>query len=169
MDRLTEKEQNFINLCGNIATWSKDKSSKVGAIAVGPDNEIRSVGYNGFPRGINDDIEERYERPDKYLFTEHAERNCVYNAARMGTSLKDCTMYLQWFPCADCARAIIQSGITKIFATNPDLSHSRWGEHFRAAKQMLEEAGVEIVYYTYYECIETKQPNRSIYVSLKEK
>jgi dCMP deaminase len=144
MKNLTEKQQNFIKLCGNIAEWSRDRSSKVGAIAVGPDDEIRSVGYNGFPRGIDDDVEERYERPIKYLFTEHAERNCIYNAARVGIPLKGCTMYLQWFPCANCARAIIQSGIV---ATKPDLLHERWGDDFKVAKQMFEEAGTKITYY----------------------
>ena len=104
----------FIKLADVVAEKSKDRSTKVGVVVVGPDREIRSTGYNGFPRGINDDIDERHERPAKYDWTEHAERNAVYNAARMGQSLKDCTMYFNWepCPCVDCARAIIQAGIT---------------------------------------------------------
>jgi len=103
------------------------------------------MGYNGIPRGCDDTEECRYERPTKYLFTEHAERNAIYHAARHGVSLKDCKMYVTLFPCADCARAMIQSGITKIIAPEPNLDHEVWGEHFKAAIQMMEEANIEII------------------------
>ena len=99
----------FFELLEVVRNKSKDRSTKVGAIIVGPDNEIRSTGFNGFPRKINDDIDERHERPDKYLWTEHAERNAIYNAVRMGVPLKGCTLYVYGFPCSDCARVIIQA------------------------------------------------------------
>lgn len=102
------------------------------------------MGYNGIPRGCDDGVESRYDRPTKYLYTEHAERNAIYHAARHGVSLKDCRIYVTLFPCADCARAIIQSGITKIIAPEPDTTHEVWGEHFKAAIEMMKEAKIKI-------------------------
>lgn len=97
-----------------VSTKSKDKSTKVGAVIVGPNNEVLSVGWNGFPRGVNDDVEERHERPAKYEWTEHGERNAIYNAARHGIRLDGTTLYTTHDPCADCARAIVQSGIRHV-------------------------------------------------------
>ena len=138
-------DKKFIKLSKHISDWSKDKNKKVGAVIVDTDNVVLSMGYNGIPRGCDDTQECRYERPTKYLFTEHAERNAIYHAARHGVSLKDCKMYVTLFPCADCARAMIQSGITKLIAPEPNLEHDVWGEHFKAAIQMMEEAKIEIV------------------------
>ena len=137
-------DKKFIKLSKHISDWSKDKNKKVGAVIVDSDNIVLSMGYNGIPRGCDDTNECRYERPTKYLFTEHAERNAIYHAARHGVSLKGCKMYVTLFPCADCARAIIQSGITKIIAPEPNLEHEVWGEHFKAAIQMMEEAKIQI-------------------------
>ncbi len=128
----------------HISGWSKDKNRKVGAVIVDNDNVVLSMGYNGIPRGCDDSIECRYDRPIKYLYTEHAERNAIYHAARHGVSLKGCRLYVTLFPCADCARALIQSGITKIIAPEPDVTHEVWGEHFKAAIQMMEEANIEL-------------------------
>jgi dCMP deaminase len=138
-------DRKFIKLSKHISDWSKDKNKKVGAVIVDSDNIVLSVGYNGIPRGCDDTNECRYERPTKYLFTEHAERNAIYHAARHGVSLKDCKMYVTLFPCADCARAMIQSGITKIIAPEPNLNHEVWGDHFKAAIQMMEEAKIEMI------------------------
>jgi len=141
MDKWDKK---FIKLSAHISGWSKDKNRKVGAVIVDNDNAVLSMGYNGIPRGCDDSVESRYDRPTKYLYTEHAERNAIYHAARHGVSLKDCRLYVTLFPCADCARAIIQSGITKIIAPEPDITHEVWGEHFKAAIQMMEEAKINI-------------------------
>lgn len=133
----------FMNLADLAATLSKDESTKLGAVVVGPDNEIRSTGFNSFPRGIIDNLPERQERPLKYKFMEHAERNAIYNAARVGIPLKGCRLYCAWPPCSDCARAIIQAGIVEVVVrggTTPD----RWEGDFIAAKQMLDEAGVKL-------------------------
>jgi dCMP deaminase len=135
----------FMELTKHIAGWSKDKSIGTCAVIVDDDNRVVSIGYNGFPSGCNDEIQSRYERPEKYLYTEHAERNAVFNAARLGVSTKGCTMYLMWFPCADCARSIIQAGIKKLVCNKPDLN-SHWGDHFKAAIEMLDEAKVEVIY-----------------------
>ena len=77
----------FMDVAKLVATWSKDTSTKVGAVVVGPDKEIRSTGYNGLVRGVDDNIPERMERPTKYDFFEHAERNAVYNACDFVTVL----------------------------------------------------------------------------------
>lgn len=134
----------FMGLAGYVATRSKDRSTKVGCVIVGPDNEIRSTGFNGFPRGVDDACEARHARPAKYLWTEHAERNAIYNAARMGTALKGCRIYLPWFPCMDCARAIVQSGIGELICVAPDVTNLKWGEDFRNSAVLLEEAGVGV-------------------------
>ena len=136
----------FIKLARHIASWSKDTSVGTCAIIADDTNRIVSVGYNGFPTGANDDLPERYERPQKYLYTEHAERNAIYNAARIGVSTKDCIMYLMWFPCADCARAIIQSGIKKLVCYKPDIDDKIWGEHFKVALILFKECNVVIEY-----------------------
>lgn len=142
---MTNWDLKFIELSRHIAEWSKDTNRKNGAVIVDQDNIVLSVGYNGFPRGCDDTVTSRYEQPEKYLFTEHAERNALFHAARHGVSLKGCKMYMTMFPCADCARGLIQSGIVKIFAPTPDVDHHKWGEHFKAAMVMMDEANVEII------------------------
>lgn len=137
-------DQYFMTLARHVSSRSKDRSTKVGCVIVGPDNEIRSTGYNSFPRGINDDAEERHARPEKYLWTEHAERNAIYNAARVGVALKGCRAYLPWFPCMDCARALVQSGIVELIAIQPDLNDPKWGEDFKRVGTLLSEAGVAL-------------------------
>lgn len=134
----------FSKLAELAATRSKDRSTQVGCVIVGPDNEIRSTGYNGFPRGVDDAVEERHQRPEKYLWTEHAERNAVFNAARSGIALKGCRAYSTLFPCMDCARALAQVGVVELIAPRPDLSLARWGDEFRRVSVLLEEAGVGV-------------------------
>ncbi len=136
----------FFNLTECIALKSKDRSVKIGAIIVGPDHEIRSTGFNGFPRGVLDDVEPRHERPAKYLYTEHAERNAIFHAARCGVCTKGTTLYLNTgYPCADYARAIIQAGISRVMMMEDKMDAGRWGESCAVAKIMLWEAGVACV------------------------
>lgn len=141
-------DDRYMNLAKHVAEWSKDRNTKVGCVVIGPDREVRSIGYNGFPRGINDDIEHRHARPDKYTWTEHAERNAIYNAARVGVPLKGCIMYLPWFPCVDCARAIIQCGLQELVAIEPDTTHSQWGEQFASALVLLQESDTSLRWYS---------------------
>jgi dCMP deaminase len=142
--------QYFYKLAHLVAQKSKDRSTKVGAVIVGPDHEIVSTGYNGFCRGIDDTIERRHERPEKYDWTEHAERNAIYNAARR--ILKGTTMHLMYAPCpcTNCTRAIIQSGIVEVVMPKhvdfPGQS-PHWEHDFAVASEMLAEAGVKITYH----------------------
>ncbi len=135
-------DSRFIGLAKQIGEWSKDKDRKVGCVIVGPNRELRSAGYNGLPRGADDDVAERHTVPAKYLWTEHPERNAIYNAANVGIPLHGCTLYIAGFPCMDCARAIVQSGITTVVSYEPDLGNPKWGEDFRNTLQLFTEAGI---------------------------
>lgn len=128
---------------------SKDINTQIGSVIVRPDHSIMSTGYNSFPRGINDDCEERQDQPEKYYWLEHAERNGIFNAARIGVSTDGCTMYLSCgTPCADCARAIIQAGIVRIVLEHGlGAKGEHWKEHEKRSLQMFKEADVQIDYY----------------------
>ena len=105
----------FLELANHISSWSKDPSTKVGCIIVGADREIRSTGFNGFPRGIDDSEERLTDREEKYPLICHAEENAIMHAARVGVSLKDCTAYVTWPPCTRCARSLIRQVLSKLF------------------------------------------------------
>jgi dCMP deaminase len=140
----------FRNIAHQVKLKSKDERTQIGAVIVGEDNEIVSTGYNSFPRGISDDISERQERPEKYFWFEHAERNAIYNAARIGVSTKGTTMYLTCgIPCADCCRGIINAGITTIVCEVGEAGAKgpKWEESGKRSLQMFNEAGVKIQYY----------------------
>lgn len=140
-------DRRFLELAKVFGTWSKDRSAGTGCVIVGSDRLLRASGYNGFVRGIDDEVSERHERPAKYSWTEHAERNAIYNAAKLGISLDGCTAYVNWFPCIDCARAIVQSGIIRLVGLQPDHADERWGSDFKLASDMLQESGIGIVLY----------------------
>lgn len=136
----------FISMLYLVAMKSKDKKTQHGAIIVGSDNEIRSTGYNSFPRGIDDNKPERQERPEKYYWVEHSERNAIYNAARVGVPLKGCKIYVTDLPCMDCARAIVQAGITEVIY-HVLKAYERpiiWDEHHQRSLTLFEEAGVVV-------------------------
>jgi dCMP deaminase len=137
-------DNRWLQLATQIGEWSKDRRHRVGCVIVGSANQVLSTGYNGFPRGVDDDIDERHERPAKYDWTEHAERNAVYNAARYGVRIEGSSMYSSLFPCISCSRAVIQSGITAVVTRSPDLSHHRWGDEFLFSQSLLGEAGVHV-------------------------
>lgn len=144
----------FRSIAHQVKLKSKDINTKIGAVVVGSDNQIVSTGYNSFPRGINDNLSERQERPEKYYFFEHAERNAIYNAALIGVSTKGTTMYLTCgIPCSDCARGIINAGIKNVVCESVDselnnTDHNEiWKEHAKRSLQMFDEAGVTVSYY----------------------
>jgi dCMP deaminase len=141
-------DERFMAVAQLAATWSEDRSVGVGAAVVSPDQVILSIGYNGFPRGVSPDQGDRHLRPAKYMWTEHAERNAIYAAARVGAALKGARMYLTWFPCAACARAIVQAGIsTLVTSRQPDPDDPTWGEEFQVSVLLLAEGGVTIKEY----------------------
>ena len=132
----------FIELARHISGWSKDPSTKVGCVVVGEDREIRSTGFNGFPRGIDDDAERLADREKKYPLICHAEENAIMHAARIGVSLKDSTAYVTWPPCSRCARSLIQAGIKEVVYSSTEEIPERWIEDFEISTGMLAEANV---------------------------
>lgn len=137
----------FLEMCQLVASRSEDQSTQCGAVIVGKGNQIISTGYNGFPRGVKN-LPERNERPIKYSYFEHSERNAIYNAARTGVSTEGATMYITGYPCCDCARAIIQAGITQVIIPGRRKQadfEERWKESIDMAKGMLREAGVAFI------------------------
>lgn len=142
----TNWDLRFMELADHIAQWSKDRSTKVGAVIVVDKNPV-SMGYNGFPRGCDDGKDERHQRPEKYDWVLHAEENALLNAARNGQATKGADMYVNWFPCAKCAGMIVNAGIKRIFCDKePDFNNPQFGAGFKLAIQKLQEGGVEIVY-----------------------
>lgn len=133
-------------MCELVASWSEDSSRKVGAIVVGGGNETIGIGFNGLPRNVDSTPAHRHDRAtgEKYLWYEHAERNALYNTIRAGGRVSGATMYCSSFPCADCARAIIQTGILALKTFSYDPSDPFYAKHFVAAETMLLEAGIDL-------------------------
>lgn len=119
---------------------STDPSTQNGAIVV-RESCILAYGANHFPRDVKES-KARWARPLKYSFVEHAERNAIFYAARNGIKLDGATMYVPWFSCADCARAIIQSGISEVVGHDSQI-HKTWNDSIEIALQMFDEAGVK--------------------------
>jgi dCMP deaminase len=139
-------DDRFMLLAHHLAQWSIEKGRRVGAVVVGPDKEIRSTGFNGLPRGVNDAVEERHSRITgaKYVWSCHAEQNAIFNAARIGVSLKGCAISVPWFPCVECTKAIIQSGISEVVAYEPNQPNSNWAVDFSISGTMLKEANIVV-------------------------
>ena len=137
----------FLEIADVVRRKSKDNSTKCGAVIVGPDNQIVTTGFNGFPRGIEEADPKRWTRPLKFKFVEHAERNAIYNAARFGVALSGCTLYLVGFasPCTECAKAIIQSGIVRVAGRAYKSVSETWIDDLTLAGTLLKEAGVKFV------------------------
>ena len=132
----------FINIAEQVKEKSKDINTKIGTVIVGKDKEILSTGYNSFPRGLNDELDERQERPEKYFWFEHGERNAIYNAAENGVSLKDSTIYVIGLPiCHDCAKGLIQAGISRVVTPEQEIPEN-WQDSITTSISMFKEAGV---------------------------
>lgn len=145
-------DRHFINLALENARMSKDPATQVGAVIVGPDREVRSMGYNGLPRGIADTPERLNDKELKRSLVVHAEMNAILNAARIGVSTRGCTLYLAltddskkvWGgpPCLRCTVEIIQSGIIEIVATPFKDTESYWKDSVEQARALLREANL---------------------------
>lgn len=135
----------FSDLAKEVAKWSKDPSSQVGAVIVRPDRTVASVGFNGFPRGVEDSQDAIANRDTKLLRTIHAELNAILSAKE---SLVGYSLFVWPFqPCSACAAAIIQAGIIDVYCPfNDHLANERWSESFKSALQMFDEAEVRVIY-----------------------
>ena len=135
-------DEYFMGLSHLSALRSKDPNTQVGACIVDNDKKVVSIGYNGMPRGCNDN-DFPWEREGgfldtKYAFVVHAELNAILNSTR---SVDGCTIYVSLFPCNECAKAIIQSGIKKVVYESDKYDGT---DGNIASKKMLREAGVEL-------------------------
>ncbi len=141
---MVKKVDIFMTMCYLLAEASKDDNTKIGAVVVGPDGDIKSTGWNSYPRGLNDTLDYRQDHPEKQYWFVHAEMNAILNAGRNGISLKDCILYTTAFPCHTCAQAIIQSGIDIIVY---DTLLDGWSESSSRSEAMLKEAGIMMLKY----------------------
>lgn len=143
-DKIFDWDDYFMGFAEYAALKSKDPSTEVGCAIFGEDGEMRSTGFNGIPRGVNDK-EERMERPAKYTWMSHAEENAVAHAARVGVSLKGCDVYVTHQPCARCARLLIQAGVASVTVGTGHLAMKNHSpQEFEDAVTMFTEAGVEL-------------------------
>lgn len=135
-------DRRFLELAEHVAAWSKDPSTKVGCVLVNPHRVVVGLGYNGFPRGVEDREDRLHERTVKYLLVQHAEVNAVLNAAG---PTRGTTAYVTHAPCASCTGILIQAGIARVVTneTPADLQE-RFRESFEASRAMLKEAKVKL-------------------------
>jgi len=132
----------FLEMARNAASWSKDPSTKVGAIIVDDDKRVISVGYNGFPKGVTDD-ERLDDREEKYKMIVHAERNALLFANK---DVKNCNLFTYPFmPCSVCAGMVIQAGIKRVVTVKNN--NARWQKDFVVSRQMFKEAEVDLIEY----------------------
>jgi len=125
--------------------FSKDPNTKVACILLDPESySIHATGFNGLPRSCKE-LPERLERPLKYTWTVHAEANAICNAARSGACIKGSTAVVTLYPCVECAKMLIQSGIKTIVAPTPDYELPKWGEQFKISSEMFSEAAIDTV------------------------
>ena len=134
-------DKRFLEMAQLVSTWSKDPSTQVGGVAVRNRNVI-AQGYNGFPRGMDDDPQYYNDRPLKYRLIVHAEMNAIYNAAENGVSLKGSTLYVYGLPvCNDCAKGLVQAGIKRIVTPKQDVPKN-WQDSVRDSALMFDEVGI---------------------------
>jgi dCMP deaminase len=133
----------FMALADHIATWSKDPSTQVGCILVDDHRRVVGMGYNGFPRGVSDDLKRYEDRPTKYLMVQHAEANAVLNAVG---KTEGATAYVTHHPCSTCAGLLIQAGVKSVITNPPPEGlRNRFRDSFAASATMFREAGTGLL------------------------
>lgn len=132
----------FLELAAHVAQWSKDPSTKVGCVLVDDERRIVGMGYNGFPRGVQDTPDRYADRAIKYPMVVHAEANAVLNAT---SSTRGTVAYVTHHPCADCMGLLIQAGVRAVVTNQPDAGLAeRFCESFKITRTMSAESGVPI-------------------------
>ena len=132
----------FLEMAELVGSWSKDPSTKVGAVIVDDDRRVISLGYNGFPKGVADN-ERLEDREEKYKMIVHAERNALLFS---NSDLTNCTMFTYPFmPCPVCAGMIIQSGIKRVVSV--ESNNERWEKDFAISRKMFNEAEIQLLEY----------------------
>jgi dCMP deaminase len=156
MDFVTDKwHRRYLQLAETVAGWSKDPSRQIGCVAVNDKGQILSVGYNGFPRGINDDPVRLNNREEKYKFVVHAEKNMIYNATHNGVSLDGSTVYVSGLPvCSECAKGLIQVGVKQVIMDDATNIRDNWAESWELTRSLFDEARIK------YKILEDKNKNK---------
>ena len=138
-----EWHSRYLKLANEISKWSKDPSTKIGAIAVGEKGQVLAQGYNGFPRGIAHTSSRLNNRETKYKYVVHAEMNLIYNAGYNGVSLDGSTVYVIGLPvCAECAKGLIQVGVKQVVMPEHVGIPETWEKSFEFTKELFNEGGV---------------------------
>jgi len=143
MSNLTKWDARFTRIANEVATWSKDPGTKVGAVLV-LDRRIIATGYNGFPQNIEDTIERYSNRELKLAYTVHAEVNAILNAAKNGATTNGSTLYVTFSPCVSCATSVVQAGVSTVVCPCVSTAPERWRNSFQLGQDLLMEANVEI-------------------------
>lgn len=140
----TNWRQRYIDLAAHVSAWSKDPTTKVGAIVIGSNPKHITLGYNGFPPGVDDSWGRLVNRQTKYKYVIHAERNALDNAT---FDTRGGVLATTLFPCCECAKSIISKGIKCVLAPSPPppIGEPSWRDDLKLSSEMLREAGVEII------------------------
>lgn len=135
--------ERYVGLARHVAIWSKDPTTKVGAVLVGADRRHVALGYNGFPPGIRDTSDRLADRQTKHRLTQHAERNVLDNA---WFDTRGSLLVTTMFPCSGCVKSIIAKGV-RVVHTPPPVTWEPWKSDSVLSLEMLEEADVGVWYY----------------------
>jgi dCMP deaminase len=144
-ERALRWHHRYLEMAKLVSSWSRDPSTKVGAVIVRPDKTVLALGYNGFPRGCDDSAPLYEDRERKYERVVHAELNAILSSAERPIGA---TLYVwPFFTCARCAAAIIQSGIGRIVhpAMPVDGAEERWKKSWDEARSLYRECGIVVV------------------------
>ncbi len=133
----------YLTLAKKFASWSKDPSVQVGAVAIGNKGQVLSQGYNGFPKGFDDSEIIYKDSKLKKNYIIHAEMNCIYHATLNGISLEGSTLFIYGLDiCHECAKGIIQVGIKEVVTYSPHKPKEKWIESFKASKELLQKSNI---------------------------
>lgn len=139
---MSDWTKRFLRIADEVAIWSKDPSTKVGCVLVDAQRRVIGTGYNGFPRGVEDNEERLNDRSVKYMMVKHAEENAVLQSV---AKTEGATAYVTHQPCAGCSGTLIQAGIKRIVTRRPEAGLAeRFADSFKVAETMLSEAGVHL-------------------------
>lgn len=148
MEHDSKRDRDILKRCYAKASRSPDTSTQIGAVIVNKKGfvEFSTFSFNGFCWGW-EPTEEDYDRPRKYQIIEHAERRAIYKAANVGIALQGCTLYSTWAACCDCARAIVETGISRLVRHHPpnDDAMNRWLESVALGDELMKAGGVDII------------------------
>ena len=143
VERQHKWDLRYLQLAKTIASWSKDPSSQIGAIAVGAKGQVLAQGYNGFPRGMVDSPQHYKNKTVKYARIVHAEMNMIFNASFNGGCLNGSSVYVSGLPtCSDCAKGLIQVGVKELIMPQQKIE-DRWYDSWQRSKEYYKEAGLK--------------------------